>query len=107
MSDFNAKEYEEILARLKPIIGGREPMLQSAIVAELTCLWLVGHADLLRAGLFVGHMDLIRKILPSVELEVFGAKGHPENEGLPKAGMIFTTDAILEALIKSPEAGGE
>jgi hypothetical protein len=107
MTEFNAVEYEEILARLKPIIGGRAPELQSAIVAELTALWLVGHADLLRAGLFVRHMELIRNILPSVELEVFGAKGHPENEGLPKAGMIFTTDAILDALINSPKAGGK
>lgn len=100
MSNFDAKEYEAILARLKPIIGGREPMLQSAIVAELTALWLVGHADLMRAGLFIRHMELVRNILPSVELETFGAKGHPENEGLQDGGMIFTDATILEALIQ-------
>ena len=100
MSEFNAKEYEEILARLKPIIDGREPMLQSAIVAEFTALWLCGMPALLRAGMFIAHMELVRNILPSVEIEAFGPKGHPENEGLPEAGLIFTDATILEALIQ-------
>jgi len=63
----NAKEIVELAERIKPILAGREPALQSAVLAELTSLWLAGHfvpgdreqtADI-RARLLAAYCQLV------------------------------------------------
>jgi hypothetical protein len=37
----------ELVARIAPILEGYPPEIQSAVLADLTSMWLAGHQDLL------------------------------------------------------------
>lgn len=34
---------QELVARIRPILTGREPSVQSAVIADLLAIWLAGH----------------------------------------------------------------
>ena len=57
--------------QIKPILAGQGSPIQSAILAELTAIWLAGHiipddpeeTRRLRAELLDGHVRLIRQLI--------------------------------------------
>ena len=61
-----------------PLLKGRGPEVQSAVLADLTSMWLAGcwppeaREELL--GLFV---KLVRDFVPQSEKQMFGPGGHP------------------------------
>ncbi len=64
-ADFQA--VQELAERIKPLLAGRSPEIQSAVLAELLSLWLAGHYLMGPATierLLELHIDLVRKFLP-------------------------------------------
>ena len=41
-------EHDELIERIKPILAGHDPSIQSTVLADLLSMWVVGHAPPLR-----------------------------------------------------------
>ncbi len=61
----------ETVEEIRPLLAGKGPAAQSAILGELTATWLIGHrhhdgdeaTDELRERLLEGHIELIRRLV--------------------------------------------
>jgi hypothetical protein len=66
-----SEEVLRIAALIKPLLGGKEPEVQSAVLAELFSIWLAGHfvegdpeqTIELRAELLANHCMLVRQLV--------------------------------------------
>jgi hypothetical protein len=70
-ADADADETLELLSRIGPILAGRPPQVQGAVLADLFATWLAGHfaetpeqTAELREVLLEQHLDLVRKLIP-------------------------------------------
>jgi hypothetical protein len=65
------EELELTVAKIKPILAGLEPRMQSAILAALLALWIVGHSVAedaeetwrLRTQLLTQHAQLVAQLV--------------------------------------------
>ena len=56
-----AKQVLGIVEQIKPLLAGREPSVQGAVLAELLALWLAGHLPSeLREVLLSAHIEAVR-----------------------------------------------
>ena len=78
----DASEQVEAMGRvIRPVLAGRHPVLQSAMLAELLAAWLCGMPDYARTGMLKAHIEGVEAMIPSVEKMLYGGFGHPENRG--------------------------
>jgi len=70
-------EVDGLVADIKPLLAGRHPGVQGAALAELVALWVAGHAPMIRDTIVRGHIEVIDKLVPLAERELFGPLGHP------------------------------
>jgi hypothetical protein len=63
--------------RLRPLLAGAETGQQSAALADLLSVWLVGHPPQMRDELLARHVELVRELAPINEAEIFAGQGHP------------------------------
>lgn len=76
--DNTVREIEKAVSAIKPLLAGREPEVQGAIMCELLAIWLAGHAPIIRDAVLETHVKLVREMIPISEWELFGKKGHPD-----------------------------
>ena len=65
----------ETAERIEPILAGKLPEVQSAILAELLAMWLAGHfsgennasTDRMREELLQHHIQLVRDLLSVIK----------------------------------------
>jgi hypothetical protein len=80
---FNAADLPhiaDVVARIKPLLAGRPPGVQGAILADLLAIWLAGHqvagdaeaTRKLRAEMLAMHLTLVRQLVP-VNAKIIGA----------------------------------
>jgi hypothetical protein len=72
MSKFGefALQVEPLVEQIRPILAGKDPQLQSAVLADLTALWLAGfvikgdpkETRALREELLRRHFELVRQL---------------------------------------------
>jgi hypothetical protein len=58
---------ESIANRIKPLLAGHRPEIQSAVLADLLSMWLAGHYLMGSAAIetvLKHHIGLVRKLLP-------------------------------------------
>jgi hypothetical protein len=67
--DFSA-EVVSLSNKIRPFLAGREPAVQSAVIADLLAIWLAGFravdeegTERLRNGLLYGHVRLVRDLI--------------------------------------------
>jgi hypothetical protein len=48
------------------------------MLADLTATWLAGHAPELRGSVYQRHVDVVLKLVPENEKEIFGSAGFPK-----------------------------
>jgi MoxR-like ATPase len=75
-----AEEVVELVEQIRPLLAGRSPEVQSAVLADLLALWLAGHQaldaagataiDKVRAQLLQNHMELVLSLIPINEKEI-------------------------------------
>jgi hypothetical protein len=53
---------ESLEDHVYPLLRGRHPAEQGAILAELLSLWLAGHPEEMREDLLTGHVEMVRKL---------------------------------------------
>lgn len=72
---------ERIADTIRPLLGGVEPEIQGAILAELLSYWLAGHPDFAREPILAHHVRMVRELVGVSEKIMFGDDGHPGNQG--------------------------
>jgi hypothetical protein len=77
-------QVEELVNRIRPILAGQRPDIQSAVLADLLAMWLAGFHDLeghtqgVRLELLEGHIELVKRLIEPNE-HIFSER----NGGLP------------------------
>lgn len=69
---------EATIDQIKPLLVGKPPEFQGAILAELLAIFLAGHAPPLRKDMLKIHFSLVKKLIPIAERELFGGQGFPK-----------------------------
>ena len=59
------------------LLAGHDPAWQSAVLADLLSLWVAGHRPDVREDVLAMHIELVRKLIPASEMQMFGPAGHP------------------------------
>lgn len=75
-----AAEARQIVERVRPLLAGRPPQVQGAVLADLLAMWLAGHifrgnpgeTDALREKLLESHLDLVRRLIPVNAASIHG-----------------------------------
>jgi hypothetical protein len=75
--DQAARMVAQMTDRMKDMLAGFPPDVQGAILADLTAIWLAGHAPAIRRELYYEHARLIWPLVEANEKLIFGDKGHP------------------------------
>jgi hypothetical protein len=75
--DQAARMVAQMTDRMKDMLAGFPPDVQGAILADLTAIWLAGHAPSIRDELYSEHVRLIWPLVEANEKLIFGNKGHP------------------------------
>lgn len=57
----------EAAKQIAPILAGRPPDVQSAILGELVSIWLSGCEPAARENIFSIWLELVRKLIPANE----------------------------------------
>jgi hypothetical protein len=77
-----AAAVEPIVESIKPLLAGRAPEIQIAVIADLLAIWLHGHQSLdkklsrqLREELLHRHVEYVRKLV-----EIYDRKPSEEQE---------------------------
>jgi hypothetical protein len=58
------KVVAEIVERIRPLLGGHHPAVQSSVIADLLAMWLAGHEHDIREALLDSHIGLVRELVP-------------------------------------------
>lgn len=72
-----AEEAVALAKRIAPLLAGKDPAVQSAVLADLTATWLVGFHPHLRQTAWQEYVTLLGKMMRINELIGFGPDGHP------------------------------
>jgi hypothetical protein len=68
---------QRLVGQIRPLLAGLPPEVQGAVLADLTAIWLAGHAGFLRGELLDMQVATIRRLIPVNENLMFGEAGHP------------------------------
>jgi len=78
----NIRHQERLIARVKPVLAGNHPDIQGAVLAELLARFIAGTHPLLRETILTVHIDMVRKLVPVCEAELF-QRGKPPGWDAP------------------------
>jgi hypothetical protein len=92
-----------ISRKLQPMLKGRPPNVQSAVLADLLSIWLAGHwPPQAREELLADFVKLVRDIVPETEKQLFGPGGHPAGREYAR---LVSTIASAKAKIAAAKNG--
>jgi hypothetical protein len=72
-------EIDSLVNRIKPLLAGKDPGVQGAVLADLLSMWIAGHPDFIREEMLTQHVDAVRALVPVNEKIMFGPAGHPQS----------------------------
>jgi hypothetical protein len=78
MADTDIEQIESVVNLIRPLLAGRPGEIQGAILAELLATFLAGHHPGLREEVLTIHVDIVRKLIPECEAELFATRERPE-----------------------------
>jgi hypothetical protein len=61
------REVEALVDKCGALLAGKHPGAQGAAIAELMALWLLGHDDDMREGLFTNQIAQVRELIEERE----------------------------------------
>jgi hypothetical protein len=76
------KLVERVSKRIRPLLAGHTPQVQGAVLADLVSVFIAGHHPAMREEVLAMHLDLVRKLVPETEKEIF-PDGLPEGWDKP------------------------
>jgi hypothetical protein len=75
------KRIEVLIEAISPFLAYEGADVQGAVLCRLVAMHLAGHVPRDREPLLQLHIDTVRKLIPDIEQQAFGAKGHPFAKG--------------------------
>lgn len=75
--DEQVADVERTVKAIKPMLAGKGPNVQSAILADLLALHIAGHAPSIRDAVLAIHLELVEHLVKINEAMLFGGRGHP------------------------------
>jgi hypothetical protein len=80
VTDFIAVEVRHLVEQARLLLAGRQPAVQSAVLADLLAIYLAGHiipgapldTTALRKELLEAHLDLVRRLIPVNAASIHG-----------------------------------
>lgn len=79
MADPGIEQIESVLNQVRPLLAGRPPEVQGAILAELLATFIAAHHPSLREEILTIHVDIVRKLVPECEAEIFAKRERPKD----------------------------
>jgi hypothetical protein len=76
-ADQAARMAAQMTDRMKDMLAGFPPEMQGAMLADLTSIWLAGHAPQIRRAVYDVHAKMIWPLVQANEKIIFDGKGHP------------------------------
>jgi hypothetical protein len=69
--DLDLDDVRRLVEAIRPILGGKPPPIQGAVLADLLAIWLAGHFAgddaanaAVREELLTAHIAMVRKLIP-------------------------------------------
>lgn len=81
MMDEAARESMRLAKQIYPLLAGRPPEVQGAVLADLLSMWLAGHyrgGEALLERLLEHHVAAVKMILP-VQIKILEERQHRKN----------------------------
>jgi hypothetical protein len=86
MMEGEATRALKLADRIKPLLAGKGPGVQSAALADLVALWLAGHIDVtgaletdfLREPVLENWLKTVRELVPACEADILRTKQRPQ-----------------------------
>ena len=75
--DLRTSEIFALIESIKPLLAGRSPDVQGAVLADLTAIWLAGHPPQIRSEMLEHQIQYIRVLIEANDRIMFGEAGHP------------------------------
>jgi hypothetical protein len=70
-----AREASRLSALIQPLLHGRGPELQGAVLADLLAMFIAGHHPGLREEILQMHLGAVRELVPVCERQIFAQHG--------------------------------
>jgi hypothetical protein len=74
-----AKRAEALSHAIRPLLQGQGADAQGAALADLVSMWIASHHPELRDGVLRAWVDVVQKLIPESEKEIFGTPGFPRS----------------------------
>jgi hypothetical protein len=71
----DALEVERVVEKIKPLLAGRSPDVQGAILADLLALYIAGHHPAMREEVMQLTIETARKLIEPNEQAIFEQRG--------------------------------
>ena len=71
---------QRLVNEIGPMLHGKGPDVQGAVLADLASMWLAGHSPAIREEVMKMHFQAIRDLIPESEKQLFGKAGHPDRQ---------------------------
>jgi len=67
-----AQQVSELESQIEPLLQGRDPAVQSAVLADLLAIWVSGHQDKdKRDAVLKSHIDLVKRLIPVYDMPAY------------------------------------
>lgn len=76
-SSEQATRAQELLRLIEPLLAGKGPEVQGAVLVDLTATWLAGHHPALRGGILTEFTVALIRLTAVHEKQIFGDGGFP------------------------------
>lgn len=77
MDHSTADEAFKLSKQIAPLLAGKDPAVQSAALADMVAMWIVGHRPAIRHEIVQEFSRLVSRLIPVNEAMMFGDAGHP------------------------------
>jgi hypothetical protein len=71
MSRTDPRRVGPIVDAIRPLLAGKDPAIQGAVLADLLAIFLAGHHPELREDILELHIDAVRELIPVNEAALF------------------------------------
>jgi hypothetical protein len=79
MADTRIEQIVSVVNQIRPLLAGRSPEIQGAILAELLATFLAGHHPGLRDEILTLHVEKVRELIAPCEAELFATRERPKD----------------------------
>jgi hypothetical protein len=76
-TDEHVKQWKKLVERIEPMLSGKGPEVQGAVLVDLVATWLAGHHPDLRPEVLTQFMVTLVRLAAINEKLIFGQDGFP------------------------------